>query len=312
VTTSALLVVALLVPQSAPEPPKEAEYATARADVEAMNRRFDAAIRLYREALALSPDYPPARKGLGRVFDLQGRHAEAQAEYESGLRRATEWERSALLDQLAISLAFQRRYDEARSALQQWLDMALARTGGLLPLGYLRFHELAAARGDFDEAERVLEAFHAAQRKALPPGAGEPERMLSDIEWSRYQAVRAAMAARRGHADRARTLLRDAEGELGRALKRLGAPIGTADEVTFPAGEVAFWLGDLPRAIAAMAPMSVKLPRHHLMLGQAYEKQGDLNAARESYRRIVESPLLSLDLAWARPIAAARLEALGP
>ena len=64
----------------------------------------------------------------------------------------------------------------------------------------------------------------------------------------------------------------------------------------FPAGELAFWLGDTARAIRAMTPMTVKLPRHHLMLGQAYEKEGNVAAARDAYRRIVESPVLSLEL----------------
>ncbi len=317
---SLLLVTVLL--QAVPGRPPEAEYLTSRADVQVMNRQFDAAAALYRDALAVSADYPPARKGLGRVYDLQRQHAEAQAEYQSALRLANEFERPEILRQLAISFVFQRRYADAERTTHQWMDVVTAKHGGERPLGYLDFYELALAKGDFDEAGRVLDTFFASSR--LPQtaaGAVDPQAILGDIEWARDQAMRAILAARRGRTDEARTLQRGAEARLVPALKRLqaAAPAGLpanaitteVDEMMFPAGELAFWLGDTARAIRAMTPMTVKLPRHHLMLGQAHEKEGNLAAARDAYRRIVESPVLSLELAWARPLAEARLDAIG-
>ena len=318
-----LLAVSLLLPQTSSERPKEAAYLTSRADVQVMNRQFDTAIRLYREALGVSPGYPPARKGLGRVLDLQGRHTEAQAEYQSGLQYANEFEVPALLHQLAISQIFQRRFDDAERTLRRWLDVVLAKNGGGQPMGYLDFYELALAKEDFAEAERVLETFYLPLRPPqVAADVAEPQMVLSEIQWARYEALRAVVAARAGRPDRARTLLREAETRFVAALKRLqaAAPAGMparaietdVDEMMFPAGEASFWLGDTARAIRAMAPMTVKLPRHDLMLGQAYEKAGDLPAARAAYRRILDSTVLSIGMAWARPIAEARLKALQP
>lgn len=55
------------------------------------------------------------------------------------------------------------------------------------------------------------------------------------------------------------------------------------------AGEVAFWLGDTARAIRLLSKEYVKLPRHNLLLGQAYERERNLAEARASYTRVVES-----------------------
>ena len=322
VISSLLLVTLLQAQPAAPPPPQEPEHLTARADVQVMRRQFDAAIAAYRQALALSPGHPIAHKGLGKVFDLQGRHAEAQAEYEAAMRRANQFEIPELLRLLTISLTFERRYDDAERRLRQWLDGVLVKTGGELPMGYLGFYDLAMARGDVDSADRALDTFYGPLRPSqASAGAGSFDAILGEIEWARYQALKAAVAARRGQAEQSRTRLRDADARLRAALKRLmaAAPPGQqtppldrdVDEMMFPAGEVAFWLGDTAAAIRAMAPMGIKLARHNFMLGQAYEKEGNVAAARDAYRRLADSVILSIDLAWARPIAEARLKALG-
>ena len=66
-----------------------------------------------------------------------------------------------------------------------------AKHGGERPLGYLDFYELALAKGDYDEAGRVLDTFFASSR--LPQtaaGAVDPQAILGDIEWARDQAMR--------------------------------------------------------------------------------------------------------------------------
>jgi tetratricopeptide (TPR) repeat protein len=315
------LFITMLVPQTASPRSPEADTLTSRGDAQMMNRQFDAAIKLYRDALAISPGHPLAHRGLGRVLDLQGRHAEAQLEYQSALKLANLSDRSQLQRLLAISYTFQRRFDEAERAQRQWFDDAQARYGrDGLPLGYLDFYDLAFAKGDFAEAERVLDTFYGEAAKAA--AKMDPKlALLSGIEQARYRLMRAIVSARSGRLDDARARMRDAEAQLADAWKKLQAaapsdmPLpsldGNADEMMFPAGELAFWLGDPARTIRAMAPLMVKLPRHNWLLGQAYEKVGDQASAREAYRRIVESPLLNLQLAWTRPLAEARLQALG-
>ena len=83
-------------------------------------------------------------------------------------------------------------------------------------------------------------------------------------------------------------------------------------ELMLPASEVAFWLGDTGAAIRLLADEEIMSPRHHLLLGRAYEGEHDLAKARAAYTRVVESAsVVSIELAWARPIARERLAAIG-
>jgi len=52
-------------------------------------------------------------------------------------------------------------------------------------------------------------------------------------------------------------------------------------------------------------------PRHNLLLGRAYEREHNLAEARAAYTRVIESTTVSIELAWARPIAQERLAAIG-
>src|SRR5439155_5821252 len=96
-----------------PASPKRAAegsgYVTAKADADRVHGRFDEAIATYRQALAIDPDYLPARRGLGQVFDLMGRYADARAEYLAGLEgRRQSYEAAPLLWSLAASYVFDR------------------------------------------------------------------------------------------------------------------------------------------------------------------------------------------------------------
>jgi tetratricopeptide (TPR) repeat protein len=321
-----VLFVMLFLPQAGSEPPKEkeAEYLTATADVHRTHRRFDDAIAVYRQALAIAPGYVPARRGLGNVFDLIGRHADARAEYSAGLERASQfYEDEPLLWALATSYVFERRFDDAHAALQRWADLAVKRRGqskGGLPM----FFELAMAREAFDEAERVLELLYGPVKKPVAMArsqTAEFDVIMTGLEWSQHQSQRAIIAARRGRADEARRLMAEAEAQVAKVDQLLAtvappaapnAPRSNAGaESILPAGELAFWLGDTARAIPLLSAEYVKLPRHNLLLGQAYEREQKLAEARAAYTRVVESTLLSIGLAWARPIAQARLAAIG-
>lgn len=316
-----VLFVTSLVPQPATDRPKEAEYLTARADVHRTHRRFDEAITVYRQALTLGPGYAPAYRGLGRVFDLLGRHADARAQYTAGLQRANEFEDEPLLWDLAASFVFDRRFDDANAALQRWVELSLKRRGQDAS-GSTMFFDLAMAREDFDEAERVLQRHYTQLAKPLDAPAADKDVILGRIVRVRYQGQRAVLAARRGRSEQARSLMAEAQAELSRInaliLEKAPGPAPSSPpqanpytEQILPMGEIAFWLGDMTLAIELLSAEYVKLPRHDLLLGQAYERERNLEAARAAYTRLVESAILSIELAWARPIAQARLAAIG-
>ena len=319
------LLVPLLLLQAGRDSAKEtqAEYVTATADIHRTHRRFNEAISVYREALTIAPQYVPARRGLGNVYDLIGRHADARAEYKTGLLRANQFDDLALLRDLAASYVFERRFDEARGALQRAADLNVQRHGqseGFLPL----FFELAMAADAFDEADRVLERqFARLWNPAAKPRShrADVEEALTLLESGTYHSLSAVVAARRGRLDEARRLLGEAETHLAK-LDRLnatvappaapGAPGPTAAiDSLLPAAEAAFWLGDTARPIRVFTKEAGNLPHYNLLLGQAYERERRLIEARAAYKRVVESTLPSIGLAWALPKAQARLAAIG-
>jgi tetratricopeptide (TPR) repeat protein len=321
-THAVVLAITLWLPQATSERPKEAEHATAAADAQRRQRRFDEAIAGYRQALASNPDYLPARRGLGLVFDLMGRHAEARKEYLAGLEgRRQSYEAAPLLWSLAISCVFDRQFGDAHAALQGWADLA-TKQRGYDPNDSVAFFDLAMAESAFNDAERMLdEHYRPIERPpAMAPSSPlDSHEIMTQLRWMRYNADRAVVSARRGRAGDARRFMTEAEvpaKQLGEALANYASANGPVSlnpsrELMVSQAEVAFWLGDAAAAIRLLANASVMYPRHHLLLGHAYEREHNLTKARAAYTRVVESTELSIELAWARPIAEERLAAIG-
>ena len=318
------LAVTLSLPQAQSERATEAQSITARADVDRMHRRFDAAIATYRQALAIDPVCLPARRGLGQVFDLMGRYADARTEYLTGLEGVREsYEAAPLFWSLATSYVFDRHFDDAHAALQRWADLVVKRRG-YDPNDSLMFFDLALAGDAFDEAERMLERHYGPIQKPpamVPSSAPDPHALMTQLQWMRYNGQRAVVSARRGRAADARRFMAEAEArakKIGEVVAAFASAAGSgaaslnpSRELMLPKGEVAFWLGDTSRAIQLLSSEDVTFTRHNLLLGQAYEREQNLAEARAAYARVVESTNLSIELAWARPIAQTRLAAIG-
>jgi tetratricopeptide (TPR) repeat protein len=317
------LALAILLPHQQSGPPSEAARAVARADAARVRGRFDDAIAAYREALAVDPGYRQAHRGLGLVFDLTGRNADARTEYQSGMDGIQHtYEATPFLSSLATSYVFDRRFDEAHAALQEYADLLVKRRGAD-PKDALAFFDLAMASNAFDEADRRLAQFYGPITKppaVAPLPAPDRHAIMAALEWMRYNAQRAKVCARRGQAAEARRFLAAAEAEakeLGDALTTFSSATGTkvgldpGGELAPSQAEVAYWLGDTSRTIRLLADQKLFNPRLNLALGQAYERQHELAQARAAYARVVESTELSIDLAWARPIAQERLAAIG-
>jgi tetratricopeptide (TPR) repeat protein len=316
------LTLAVLLPQAAGDP-KAAMRLTAAADMDRVNGRYDAAIAGYRQALSIDPQFLLARRGIGTVLDLTGHHAEARAEYLAALdgRRQT-YDGAMFLSSLATSFVFDRRFDEARAALKESSDLVVKRFGADAGNATQSF-DLAMAAEAYDDADRALAAIYGSIEKppALPASTMPDSHVLMPrLQWMRYNAQRAVVAARRGQAADARRLLAEADAqakELGDVLARFSQTTGTAvglkpaSELVLPKAEAAFWLGDTAEAVRLFATQALMAPRHQLLLAQACEREHKPAEARAAYIRVVESTQLSIELAWARPIAQERLAALG-
>jgi len=318
------LAIALFLAPAQSDRPKEAARVAEGADIQRRGRQFDEAITSYRQALAIDPACLPARRGLGLVFDLMGRHADARREYLEGLEgRADSYEAAPFFWSLATSYVFDRHVDDAHAALQRWADLVFKRRG-YDPNDSMMFFDLAMAGDAFDEAERMLEQHYGPIEK--PPAVAlsplpDQHVLMTGLRWMRYNADRAVVSARRGRAADSRRFMAEAEAEARRIDEVVAAFASAAGlkavslkprrELMLPQGEVAFWLGDTSRAIRLLSTDDFKVPRHNLLLGQAYEREKHLVEARAAYTRVVESTELSIELAWARPIAQARLTAIG-
>ena len=323
-THAVALVITLFLPQAQSERPKGAEQVTAQADVERRQGRFDEAIATYRQALGIDPAYLPARRGLGQVFDLLGRYADARAEYLAGLEGKTQsYEAAPLLWSLAVSHVFDRHFDDAQMALQGWADLVFKRRG-YDPNDSLAFFDLAMAGDAFGQAERMLDQHYGpiAKPPAMAPSpTPDPHVVMTQLSWMRYNAQRAVVSARRGQAADARRFIGEAEAQakqIDEALATFASATGTTvslsprRELNLPESEVAFWLGDTGGAIRLLVDEEVMSPRHNLLLGRAYEREHNFAKARAAYTRVIESTsVVSIELAWARPIAQERLAAIG-
>ncbi len=307
-TAILLILVTLSIPQAAAA--QDAASLTAVADVHRTHGRFDEAIGVYRQAIAANPGFAGAYRGLGRTLDLMGRHAEARAQYSVGLGVAGVHDDEAILDDLVASYTFERRYEEAASTMRKLADLRVSRRGRP-GNAYAVLFDLALASNDLAEAEKLAQQHHAVTRQALEQVQNESAPILRMAADSQLAAQRAIVAARQGRRQDAAAQLEAIRTAIVSLLSTVPADLDNAPSMKLPAGEVAFWLGDMPRAISVLSSLKdLPLLRVALILGQAYERQGDLSRARQQYRRITESRVHGVDLALLRPTAAARLAAL--
>src|SRR5689334_10433850 len=123
-----MLAITLFVTSAQSDPAKDAARVAASGDADRRAGRFEEAVAAYRQALAIDPVCLPARRGLGQVFDLMGRYADARAEYLKGLEgRTGSYEAAPLYWSLATSYVFDRHFDDAHAALQRWADLVVQR-----------------------------------------------------------------------------------------------------------------------------------------------------------------------------------------
>jgi tetratricopeptide (TPR) repeat protein len=309
----ALLFLIIFLPSQASQWPN-ALNATGTADIHRTHGRYEEAVAEYRKALALFPGHAGAHRGLGQVLDLSGRHAEARTEFTAALPGARSIEEDFIVADIAASFAFERRFDDAHATLQKLADQSIAKHGHPGQAYAMQF-DLALATGKLDEAERLARQHHAAERKLH-------ESSPDDLTWLDLAAADehlagrlAVVAARRGRSREAAAHLAGIEAAMAPLLSKLPAGQRSWRDVPayqFPAGETAFWLGDVSRAIKFLTALEpYESLRARLILAQAYERAQDLATARKYYRRIVESHNHGFDLALARPVAESRLSAIG-
>jgi serine/threonine protein kinase/tetratricopeptide (TPR) repeat protein len=183
------------------------------------SRNFDGAVRDYRRALELQPEFPEAHNRLGRVLMLQGRFGEAAAEF----RRAVEQKGGPYAAaQYNLGFALQSRGD-MNEAIEAY-NAAVGASGGKYPDAFFQIGLAHLNRRRFAEA---ADSF----RRAIEQNGGrDPEAqnqlgfalaMLEDFAGAET-AFHAAIDGRGGDYAEARYRLGMLYAEAGRTQEAIG------------------------------------------------------------------------------------------
>jgi tetratricopeptide (TPR) repeat protein len=261
----------------------------------------DAALAMYRQALARSPDLFDAHLGAGIALDLMGRYKEARQQFARAIELAPDSGKNLALTAMAISYAFEANAKQSAAFYRQVFDRqmaaqdatAAAETANALGRVYLE-------SGDLDDAFKWYQTGHeTSRRQSNVPGE---QLDLWDLRWAHAQA---RIAARRGNAAEARR-----QADVVKALLDKGTNPEQQIQYPYLLGYVDLFLKDYRGAIAELQKADQTDPFILSLLARAYENAGDRNHAGERYERVLASNAHNLNNAFARPQARRKLKQL--
>jgi len=296
-----LVAAALLATAASPlaqTPPGDPQAQIKEARKLNLEGKQDEAIALYREALMRAPDADDAHYGLGIALDLKGAYAEARQSFTRAIQLAPEASKEQALTAMAVSCTFSGDVRQASSFYRQVFDRqmsadnfsAAAETANALGRVYLE-------TGDLDNAQKWYQTGYETTRRQKDMSGAQVD--LADLRWAHAQA---RIAARRGNSATARA-------QMAAVTRLLDKGTNEEQRIQLPylAGYVDLFLKDYAGAIAELQRADQKDPFVLFLLAQAYEKSGDAAKARETYEQVLASNAHSLNNAFARPAARAKV-----
>jgi tetratricopeptide (TPR) repeat protein len=240
----------------------------------------------------------------GNALDLQGKYEDARAHFKRAIETATSAEaKSRATRALAVSYAFESNCKDAAAVEAPLYDKALA-AKAFNDAGEVA-NELARIcleSGDAGQAETWYRKGFEAGRQDTSNQNGGPE--LWTFRWEHAQA---RIAARRGQNAEAATHVAAAKA----ALDSGKLPQQQAAFFPYLTGYVAFYGGNYAKAVSDLQQANQNDVFIMSLLAQSYEKTGDAAKARALYQKIMDGTNHNPPMAFARPVARARLAALG-
>jgi tetratricopeptide (TPR) repeat protein len=265
--------------------------------------KLDDALALYRKTLQLSPNSVPANIAAGSVLDLMGQGKEAREYLAKAIQAADTPELKALAQRaMAISYAFEGNCKRTFGYEQLVFDYY----GSVK--NFFQQGEIAdeAARvcidsGDLDAAYHWYQVGH-------DTGMKEPDIKAArqDLWEFRWEHAQARIAARRGNQAEAQTHVAAAK-----AILDKGSNPEQAQFLPYLQGYVAFYAEDYKTALEDLQKANQNDPFIQCMIGQTYEKLGDMDNAAEFYRKASKAIAHNPPAAYAVPFSKKRLAALG-
>jgi tetratricopeptide (TPR) repeat protein len=258
----------------------------------------DEAIKLYRQALEISPNLYEAQLGAGIALDLKGNYAEAREYFTKAIQSAPPEKKQQALRAMAVSYAFEKNSTEAAKLEQQVIDAKMAVhdfTGAAEIANELARIELES--GDTTVAYKLYKTGYetALQKPDLTPAD-------KNLWLFRWESAQARIAARGGKTA-------EAQGHLAAAKAALDKANNPDQAQFFPylTGYVAFYTGDYKTAITDLKTANQNDPLILALLAEAYEKSGDATQASDYYRKVLASNAHNPTNAFARPLAKEKL-----
>jgi tetratricopeptide (TPR) repeat protein len=260
--------------------------------------KHDEAIALYQRALSLSPTLADAHLAIGVALDLKGEYAEARPHIARGIELADAKSKAGALKTMAMSYAFEGKADEASTYERQVFDTQIA-AGDFIGAAETS-NELARIyieSGSLDSAFTWYRTGY--QTASKKPDLTAAEKDLWDFRWHHAQA---RIAARRGQGDAALQHVAMAKAALDK-----GTNPDQQRFLPYLTGYVAFYAGDLKKAIADLEQADLRDPFILSLLAQAYEKSGEPALAMDHWRKVLAINSHNPTNAFARPLARKRV-----
>ena len=250
---------------------------------------------------AQAPD-PELQQGI--TLDLQGKYEEARTHIKRAVGTATTPDAASRATRaLAVSYAFESKCTEAAAVEAPLYEKALAAKA---------FNDAGELANEL--ARICLESGDAAQaeawyRKGFEAGKQDTTNQNSGPElWTfRWEHAQARIAARRGQKADAATHVAAAKAVLDSGK----LPQQQAAFFPYLTGYVAFYGGDYARAVTDLQQANQNDVFIMSLLAQSYEKTGEPAKATALYQKIMDATNHNPPMAFARPVARARLAALG-
>jgi tetratricopeptide (TPR) repeat protein len=259
---------------------------------------LDAAVTTLQRIASAAPRSFEARISLGRLLDLQGRHATARKHLEEAVRLAPDDERNGALSALGISYAFESKPDESARYYQRAFDAQIQADNRAGAAGFANaLGRIYLESGNLQKAQQWYTTGYETARKipGLTPGDSTLWEMRRHNALGRIAARRGDLAAAREHAAAVSALLDKGTNE------------GQRQFYPYLLGYIAFFTKDYRQAIDELMKGDLNDPFVLGLIAQTHDKLGQRAAATEYYRKVMAVTTHSINSAFARPRARAFL-----
>jgi len=260
--------------------------------------KFEEALAVLDQVLAVSPQDYEANLMSGIVLDMQGDFGKARGYLEKAVEVAPTARQVQALRTTAVSYAFECDLPQVAKYEQQAYDSQMknqkftdaAGTANELARIYLEC-------GDTPEASKWYQTgYDTAMRQ---PNLSEADHDLWQFRW---ENAKARIAARAG-------MPKQAEADVAAAKVALDKTKNADQQRFYPylTGYVAFYAGNYKAAVEELLKADQKDPFILVLLAQAYEKLGNQAEAKKYYRQVLTINAHTPTNAFARPLAQKKL-----